>query len=295
MKDNNGEIFQNIHEIALKNETFRSRSMKRYSLDELGFSSIENNVCCVFGCGAGGTEILNLLNLGAKFVHGIDLIPEYVPTTENELKGFENKYKLTVGSIVTNPYEDEMFDFVTCNGVIHHIDKDFEALQQISRTVKKGGHAYLEVAGKGGIIDEFVKGTLRNSYAKDDSFKEIIDNLSLEKIQKGIAWIKQEIRDDKTESYKQSINILDNISDLIDIDFVQCVLDRMQAPLYKGYTQKEFESMLTEAGFTSWRRISRKPNYNNIRKLATPFYALHDNLYSKLLYGDGQLSMMCKK
>ena len=295
MSDNTGKIFQNIHEIALKDKTFRERSMKRYSLKEFGFDTIENFHCCVFGCGAGGTEIVNLLELGAKFVHGLDLISDYISTTEEELKRFKGKYKLTVGSIATHPYQDEDFDFVTCNGVIHHIDEDFEALKQIARTVKKGGFAYIEVGGKGGIIDELVKGSMRNYYKNDKKFKEIIDNLSVENIKNALNWMKTEIKDNKSDASKKSIIILDNISDLIDNDFIQCVLDRMQAPIYKGYTEKQFASMLYEAGFTSYRRISRKPTYNNIRTLAVPFYENYENFFSKLLYNDGQLSMLCKK
>ena len=61
MSDKTGKIFQNIHELALKDKTFRERSMKRYSLKEFGFDTIENFYCCVFGCVAGGTEIVNLL------------------------------------------------------------------------------------------------------------------------------------------------------------------------------------------------------------------------------------------
>lgn len=295
MTNDTGKVFQNIHEIALKDKTFRERSMKRYSLEEFGFDTLENFNCCVFGCGAGGTEILNLLELGAKFVNGIDLIPEYISTTEEELKRFKGKYKLTVGSILEHSYQNEEFDFVTCNGVIHHIDKDFDALKQIARTVKKGGYAYLEVAGKGGIIDELVKGTLRNYYKNEKNFKEMVDNLSVENIRNALNWMKSEIKGNKSEASKKSIAILDSISDLIDNDLVQCVLDRMQAPIYKGYTQKQFEDMLSEVGFTSWKRISRKPSFNNIRNLAVPFYAQHEHFLSKLLYKDGQLSMMCKK
>lgn len=295
MNDTTGKIFQYIHEKAFMDEGFKYRNTKRYSLSEFGFDTIEDFNCCVFGCGAGGSEILNLLELGAKFVHGIDLIDEYIPLTEKQLKKYKGKYKLTVGDIINHPYDDNQFDFVTCNGVIHHIDKDFEALRKIANTVKKGGYAYIEVVGKGGIADELIKGTLRKYYANDEKFKKMIDSLSVEKIKSSISWLKQEIQDDKSDAYKKCIDILENVSSLIDNDIIQCILDRLQAPIYKGYTQNEFEAMLLDAGFKSWKRITRTPHYRNIRKLAVPFYADPDHIFSKFLYNDGQLSMLCKK
>ena len=144
-------------------------------------------------------------------------------------------------------------------------------------------------------MDELVKGTLRDRYTDNGEFKDIIDNLSVDSIRSCLNWIKSGMENDGTEQYKKAVSIVENISDLIDNDFVQCVLDRIQAPLYKGYTQAQFEEMLRNAGFTSWKRIGRKPNFNNIRKLASPLYGYHDHLYSRLMYGDGQLSMMCKK
>ncbi len=61
----------------------------------------------------------------------------------------------------------------------------------------------------------------------------MVDNLSVENIRNALNWMKSEIKKgNKSEDLKKSIAILDSISDLIDNDLVQCVLDRMQAPIY---------------------------------------------------------------
>lgn len=303
MPDRTGDVFQNIHEIALKDSTFVERATRRYSVEEFGFS-LEGMDCCVFGCGAGGTEIRNLLDLGARRVWAIDLIPDYVPTTEAALKNYKGRFTLDVGSLATHPgkpwslpYREEQFDFITCNGVLHHIEGDqAEALNRMARTVKPGGRAYFEVKGKGGIWDEIVNGVLRDNYAKQPMFRQAIDNLSVDSIRSFLAWARDNMKDDATEQHKQAVLLLDTLAGLIDVDFVQCVLDRLQAPIYEGYTEAQFSELLKAAGFASWQRIRRyPPMYKNVRKIAAPFYANDTHPFSRILYGDGQLSMLCLK
>ncbi len=44
---------------------------------------------------------------------------------------------------------------------------------------------------------------------------------------------------------------------------------------------------LKAAGFTAWRRVSRQPSYNNIRKIVAPLYHDYQSDLARLLYGEG--------
>ena len=69
------------------------------------------------------------------------------------------------------PFKNNYFDFVLCQGVIHHMDKDLKGFKEIFRVVKKGGYSYISVQGKGGLINDFTMKFLRPRYKKDKVFK----------------------------------------------------------------------------------------------------------------------------
>ena len=63
---------------------------------------------------------------------------------EKNLKKFKNKFKINIGSLEKLPYPDNYFDFVLCQGVIHHMDNDLKGFQEIFRVLKKEvQHIYL--------------------------------------------------------------------------------------------------------------------------------------------------------
>ena len=45
------------------------------------------------------------------------------------------------------------------------------------------------------------------------------------------------------------------------------IFDRIQPPRYATYEAEQLEEMFARAGFSSWYRVSRRPKYDNIRRL----------------------------
>ena len=102
-----------------------------------------------------------------------------------------------------------------------------------------------------------------------------------------IEYIKGLIRNDQSESYKNSINLLDSISKLIDEDLILTIADRVFAPLYRQTKEKDFTSKILDLGFRNCQRISTTPKYKNIRKIVEPLYTDYNNDLAKIFYGDG--------
>jgi ubiquinone/menaquinone biosynthesis C-methylase UbiE len=47
------------------------------------------------------------------------------------------------------PYEDQSFDFVSCNGVIHHTTDPKRALAELARVTRRDGESFIMVYGSG--------------------------------------------------------------------------------------------------------------------------------------------------
>jgi ubiquinone/menaquinone biosynthesis C-methylase UbiE len=194
------------------------------------------------------------------------------------------------------PYENDTFDFVLCQGVIHSVDNDLTALREISRVLKKGGMANIMVLGKGGLMTRIGMETMRDEYRANSMFKALVDqDMTPDWIRQQFDWLIGQMDDDGTESYKKCVTLLECLRDLLDQDFILTLRDRMQTPKYLTYTLEEMEELLRSAGFTSWRRLARKPTYRNVRKVLAPLYHEYDSPLAKLMYGEGSLILIATK
>ena len=54
-----------------------------------------------------------------------------------------------------------------------------------------------------------------------------------------------------------------------------------------AYLSQEARKMLDDAGFSSYRRISIRPMYYNIRRTLQPLHSRNDLLLSRVLFGEG--------
>lgn len=291
-------VFHTIHKghLETKEGAQRVRTLLNTKDLKLPENFFHGKLCADLGCGSAGSGTYNLLKLGANFVHAMDLNDSFIETVTGVLKSesdFKNRWQLDVGSVERLPYENEFFDFVLCQGVIHHVDDDSMALREIFRVLKKGGVANLMVHGEGGLLTRFVMEILRDEYIKNPSF--VNNDLSSEEVSKQIDWLVNRIDDDGSEVFSNCINLLELLKDLINEDTILTLKDRLQAPLYKMYTEDNFKLMLKEAGFSSSYRVSRKPIFKNIRKILSPLYHEYNASLARLLYGEGMITIMATK
>ena len=125
----------------------------RLELNRLDEQYFKGKKCIDIGCGTGRFSF-SMANLGAN-VWGIDPGEQSISFAKN----LANEMKIdNTNFLVNNAYsldfEDNFFDFATCNGVLHHLDKPNKALEEIYRVLNKEGEFWLYVEGNGGIYHD---------------------------------------------------------------------------------------------------------------------------------------------
>ena len=109
--------------------------------------------------GAGTCQLSNYLSIGnrneitafdANFSSlkiGLDF------ARKNKIKNIE----FICGDIFDENFEEEYFDIVLCNGVLHHTEDTFEAMKKISKSLKKGGVILVGLYNKFGRMRTFFR------------------------------------------------------------------------------------------------------------------------------------------
>jgi ubiquinone/menaquinone biosynthesis C-methylase UbiE len=112
---------------------------------------IKGKVILDMGCGSGRYS-LALSLLGAKKVYAIDLFAQ----SYQNVKKIVDEKNLNVEFIEANfhdlPFKDETFDFIFCNGTIHHSRSIQKSLDEYKRVLKQGGKGFLYIYADYGIF-----------------------------------------------------------------------------------------------------------------------------------------------
>lgn len=121
--------------------------------------------CLDAGCGGGRASIM-MAEAGAAEVVGVDLSETNVETCRGwaRHRALEN-CSFQQGSLVDLPFEDESFDIVWSNGVLHHTGATDATLKEITRTLRQGGSMWLYLYGSGGIywyVIDWIRATLQS-------------------------------------------------------------------------------------------------------------------------------------
>lgn len=111
----------------------------RLKINGFDVNWFKDKVCLDAGCGS-GRYVRAMLELEAKEVVGIDIDPA---VAKDNIK--DSKAKILQGDIRNIPYPDGYFDFVCCNGVLHHTENPKEIVAELSRVLKKDGFLFLYV------------------------------------------------------------------------------------------------------------------------------------------------------
>ncbi len=110
---------------------------KRLKINNVSLSLIKGKECLDLGCGSGRYSMA-LLSLGAKSVVGVDTI---IPKFKHQ--GFVFKK----ASVLDVPLKSKSFDFVFCNGVLHHTTNWKKGIREAFRLLKPGGWLWLYTIG----------------------------------------------------------------------------------------------------------------------------------------------------
>ena len=283
-------VFRKIHkeQNRFKPSFEKVSSQLNYNNLKLNKNYFKNSICGDFGCGSTGAGAFNLLNLGAKYVHLVDLDKFIIKPINNKLKKFSGKYEINITSIENTKFKKNYFDFILCQGVTHHTKNDKACFKEIRRVLKPGGKCLVGVMGEGGIITDFVMKYLRPQYKQNKNLKKFINKLMYNKISDYKNFYLSNIDN-------QSKKIVRFIEHFIDKDLFLTIQDRILSPKYKTYNEQKLTKYLKKMGFGNIYRIKKNVSFNNLRRLLSPFYFHYKHEISRALYGDGNITLMITK
>ena len=174
------------------------------------------------GCG-GGRYSMALRKLGAGRVVGVDISEDAIDLARRKSPFVEEDVEFQTGSVLDLPFEDESFDFVFSNGVLHHTDSTEKGLQEIFRVLKPGGRVWLYLYG-----------------GKESLFWDIVD-------------LCRDMLKDIPQAYTQDLmRVLCYPPARI---FHRC--DFFYVPVHRRYFASDVEKMVQDTGFVQARRLRR--------------------------------------
>jgi SAM-dependent methyltransferase len=112
---------------------------------------------CLFldaGCGgyAGGLAIA----MASEVRRAIAVDLSFANATSARHRYPDSRVAVQQGNLLALPYACGAFDFVYCNGVLHHTVDPEGAFRELVRVLAPGGRIYIGVYGRGGLFNELV-------------------------------------------------------------------------------------------------------------------------------------------
>ena len=125
----------------------------RFKNSKFDFKKLKGKTILDLGCGSGRYTIALSLLTKAKKVYGVDLDRESIKRGEKIIKKAKVKNtELKVANVLKLPFRDNFFDFVFCNGVLHHTTNMEKGLRELYRVLKPKCQAYLYLYADGGLF-----------------------------------------------------------------------------------------------------------------------------------------------
>ena len=200
------------------------------------------------GCG-GGRYTVALKKLGFTEVVGCDWSEEALETARLRAReaGVEGvHYKRA--NVLELPFDDNDFDFVFSNGVLHHTENAAHGLRELLRVMKPHGRGWLYLYGRPGGLDRLT---------------HYLARLLLKHANHKVC-----------RRYCRALGLAGNRTFFL--------LDLWLTPIAECYTPDEVEIMLQQAGCRRWRRLTRGED----RDLVEQIY--QDVPFASLKFGVGE-------
>jgi ubiquinone/menaquinone biosynthesis C-methylase UbiE len=105
------------------------------------------------GCGSGRYS-LALALAGAEDVCAVDYAKKAYAAADRIAQDRGLPVRFEEADVLALPFDDGEFDFVFCNGVLHHTASIERGLSELVRVLRPGGRAFLYLYGAGGIFWE---------------------------------------------------------------------------------------------------------------------------------------------
>jgi ubiquinone/menaquinone biosynthesis C-methylase UbiE len=117
------------------------------------------------GCGSGRYAIA-LSTYGCKRVIGFDMGDQGLKVGKSIIEKHKiNNVTFIKGNVLDLPFDNDHFDFVFCNGVLHHTKDMEKGIKELYRVLKPGGKSFLYLYAAGGLFWNFRK-RVKNIFKK---------------------------------------------------------------------------------------------------------------------------------
>lgn len=217
-----GEVYSQLFEKFDKKEYYnKTKVMLQERINKNNLKIDNLNKALDAGCG-GGRYSLALKSMGIKKLIGID-ISENSINFANKMNIYKKDVNFIQSSVLELPFDDDSFDFVFSNGVLHHTSDTQKGLNEIRRVLKKNGKCWLYLYG-----------------GKESFFWDIVDFCRS---------ILKNISQNYTSSAMQMLGY--NSGRIFHRN------DFFYVPRHHRYFKEEVDDMLQSAGFKNYSKLDR--------------------------------------
>lgn len=227
-----GNLFKEFDQYSFFNE---AKTLLKIRLDRNNIDIPNLNQCKVLDQGCGGGRYTTAWKLlGAKEVIGIDFSEIGLQDAKNRVELANiNDITFVKGSVLEMPFDNNTFDIVYSNGVLHHTEDWKKGISEQMRVMKSGGIGwqYL-IENPGGIF-----------WDKIEILRAILKNVN--------------------KSFAQ--NVLKSLN--IPSNRVFYMLDHVMVPINTRVTAEELENELVKNGAISLRRLDRGADFDRVEAI----------------------------
>ena len=142
-------LWRPLDEVTLTRESLEL--LRRRIPGDTIASHIERKDVLDMGCGSGRYSIA-LAACGARSVVGVDWQAAAYGAAKEWCARHQVPARFVESDVLLLPFGDASFDFVFCNGVLHHSRSISDGLGELRRVLKPSGAAFLYLYGAGGIF-----------------------------------------------------------------------------------------------------------------------------------------------
>ena len=227
-----GNLFKSFSSVSYWDEPVK---LLRQRLERNGISiaDIESKKTLDAGCGGGRYAVAWRL-LGASPVSGLDISPINIEDANRRVKEAEiNNINFQEGNVLDIPYEDEEFDIVFSNGVLHHTTDWEKGIKELVRVLKPGGLGWLYlIENPGGV------------------FWDVIEILRLV------------MKNEKKSTARVALQLLG-----LPANRIFYMLDHVMVPINLRLTDEQIKRSLEEAGAIEIKRLTRGCDFDRIEQI----------------------------